>query len=40
VERKAIDGIWFIWPAEHNAKLLAALQALPQDEYDQKVTGG
>ena len=39
VQNKAIDGIWFMFSAEHDARVFAILQALPKDAYDQKVTG-
>ncbi|HEY3744203.1 MAG TPA: hypothetical protein VGL53_30365 [Bryobacteraceae bacterium] len=40
VQARAIDGIWFMWPGEHDARLMAALQALPLDAYEQKVAEG
>jgi hypothetical protein len=40
VQNKAIDGIWFMFSAEHDSRVFAMLQALPKDLYDQKVAGG
>ena len=40
VQSGAIDGIWFMFSAEHDPRVFAMLQALPKDVYDQKVAGG
>jgi hypothetical protein len=39
VQNQTIDGIWFMWKAEHDPTVLAKLQAL-QDVYSQKAAGG
>ncbi len=39
-QNKSIDGIWFMWPAEHDPSVFAMLQALPKDAYGQKAAGG
>jgi hypothetical protein len=33
VDRKAIDGIWFMWAGEHDPRLLDMLPALPDNEF-------
>ena len=39
VQNQTIDGIWFMWKAEHDPTVFAKLQAL-QDVYSQKAAGG
>jgi len=39
-QNKSIDGIWFMWPAEHDPAVFSLLQALPKDAYGQQVAAG
>lgn len=40
VQNGAIDGIWFMFSAEHDRRVFAILQALPKDVYSQKAAAG
>lgn len=37
---QAIDGIWFMWPVEHQTGAFNVLPAWPKDAYSEKVAGG